>query len=94
MARWKGARVFVDAEEFRVETLCEVLDSVCNILLTLTASMRVPNFGICTVKGVGDTLAGRAEQGVVKPVEEVCRVVVLSSWLNSWRAVAAQLANS
>ena len=33
MARRKGAQVFFDAEEFRVDTLCEVLDSVCNILL-------------------------------------------------------------
>merc|ERR1712118_626834 len=35
------------------------------------APMRMPISGIYKIKGVGDVLAGRVEQGVVKPNEEV-----------------------
>merc|ERR1719246_438323 len=34
-------------------------------------SMRMPISGIYKIKGVGDVLAGRVEQGLVKPGEEV-----------------------
>ena len=33
--------------------------------------MRMPISGIYKIKGVGDVLAGRVEQGIVKPGEEV-----------------------
>ena len=33
--------------------------------------MRLPVSGIYKIKGVGDVLAGRVEQGIVKPNEEV-----------------------
>merc|ERR1712194_730458 len=33
--------------------------------------MRMPVSGIYKIKGVGDVLAGRVEQGIVKPNEEV-----------------------
>jgi len=35
------------------------------------SAMRLPISGIYKIKGVGDVLAGRVEQGVVKPNEEV-----------------------
>merc|ERR1712205_126763 len=35
------------------------------------AAMRLPVSGIYKIKGVGDVIAGRVEQGVVKPGEEV-----------------------
>merc|ERR1712167_134252 len=35
------------------------------------AAMRMPVSGIYKIKGVGDVLAGRVEQGIVKPGEEV-----------------------
>merc|ERR1712195_76556 len=37
----------------------------------ISAPMRMPISGIYKIKGVGDVLAGRVEQGVVKPGEEV-----------------------
>ena len=52
MAWWKGAKVFVDAEEFHVDTLHGVLSP-----------------GIYEINCVGDVLAGRVEQGIVKPGE-------------------------
>merc|ERR1711956_148951 len=36
-----------------------------------TSPMRMPVSGIYKIKGVGDVLAGRVEQGIVKPNEEV-----------------------
>merc|ERR1711971_834747 len=35
------------------------------------SAMRLPISGIYKIKGVGDVLAGRVEQGTVKPGEEV-----------------------
>ena len=35
------------------------------------AAMRLPVSGIYKIKGVGDVIAGRVEQGMVKPGEEV-----------------------
>ena len=71
-AWWKGAKVFVEAEEFHVDTLYDVLDKVCKVpSRPLTAPMRMPISGIYKIKGVGDVLAGRVEQGIVKPGEEV-----------------------
>merc|ERR1711966_257908 len=37
----------------------------------MEAPMRLPVSGIYKIKGVGDVVAGRVEQGVVKPGEEV-----------------------
>jgi translation elongation factor EF-1alpha len=37
----------------------------------LNAPMRLPISGIYKIKGVGDVLAGRVEQGEVKPGDEV-----------------------
>ena len=35
------------------------------------AKLRLPISGIYKIKGVGDVLAGRVEQGIVKPGDEV-----------------------
>merc|ERR1719262_432924 len=37
----------------------------------MDAAMRLPVSGIYKIKGVGDVIAGRVEQGMVKPGEEV-----------------------
>merc|ERR1711916_50950 len=72
MPWWKGTKVFVETTEFHVDTLYDVLDKVCKVpSRPLSAAMRMPISGIYKIKGVGDVLAGRVEQGVVKPGEEV-----------------------
>ena len=50
--------------------------SLCNSSLQVPerktdAPLRLPISGIYKIKGVGDVLAGRVEQGIVKPGDEV-----------------------
>ena len=69
---WKGMDVLVGKETIHVETVFDVLDIVCRIPeRPISAPMRMPISGIYKIKGVGDVLAGRVEQGIVKPGEEV-----------------------
>jgi len=74
MTWWKGMDVS-PAEGTtvqHVETLLQVLNDFCNIpTRPSSAPMRMPISGIYKIKGVGDVLAGRVEQGTVKPGEEV-----------------------
>merc|ERR1712012_2741 len=72
MPWWKGTKVYVETTEFHVDTVYDVLDKLCRVPeRPISAPMRMPISGIYKIKGVGDVLAGRVEQGVVKPGEEV-----------------------
>jgi translation elongation factor EF-1alpha len=72
MTWWSGTDVYVGEEKLHVETVYEVLDKMCRIPeRPKNAPMRMPTSGIYKIKGVGDVLAGRVEQGIVKPGEEV-----------------------
>merc|ERR1712118_135497 len=69
---WKGNEVEASGEKIMVKTLYDFLDQVCRVPeRPVSAPMRMPISGIYKIKGVGDVLAGRVEQGVVKPGEEV-----------------------
>merc|ERR1711985_152537 len=69
---WKGCDVVKGSDTMHVDTLLDVLDKFCSIPeRPISAPMRMPVSGIYKIKGVGDVLAGRVEQGVVKPGEEV-----------------------
>merc|ERR1739838_598163 len=62
----------VGSEKLHVDTVYVVLDKMCRVPeRPVSAPMRMPISGIYKIKGVGDVLAGRVEQGVVKPGEEV-----------------------
>ena len=72
MGWWKGQDVEVGSETIHVDTVYDVLDKMCRVPeRPVSAPMRMPISGIYKIKGVGDVLAGRVEQGVVKPGEEV-----------------------
>ena len=73
MGWWKGLDTIVGASEvIHYDTLYDVLDKICRVPeRPINAPMRMPISGIYKIKGVGDVLAGRVEQGVVKPGEEV-----------------------
>merc|ERR1719277_881145 len=70
---WKGMTIEYSAtEKVEVMTAYDVLNKMCRVPERPTsAPMRMPISGIYKIKGVGDVLAGRVEQGVVKPGEEV-----------------------
>merc|ERR1712170_239499 len=73
MSWFTGTDVIVGAsEKIHIDTLYDALDKMCRVPERPTsAPMRMPISGIYKIKGVGDVLAGRVEQGVVKPGEEV-----------------------
>jgi len=72
MTWWAGADVTLGSEKIHVDTLLHCFNDMCRVpARPIDAPMRLPISGIYKIKGVGDVLAGRVEQGVVKPNEEV-----------------------
>jgi elongation factor 1-alpha len=69
---WKGVDVDLNGTTVHVDTVHDFLDKICSVpMRPSSAPMRMPISGIYKIKGVGDVLAGRVEQGIVKPGEEV-----------------------
>merc|ERR1719337_323361 len=59
-------------EKLHIDTVQDALNDMARPPVRPTeAAMRLPVSGIYKIKGVGDVIAGRVEQGVVKPGEEV-----------------------
>merc|ERR1712017_57598 len=72
MPWWKGMDVAYGKETIHVDTLYDVFDKLFRVPeRPSSAPMRMPISGIYKIKGVGDVLTGRVEQGLVKPNEEV-----------------------
>jgi elongation factor 1-alpha len=73
MSWWAGVdKLDVDDKSVHIHTLYDALDTFCKPPgRNDKAPMRLPVSGIYKIKGVGDVLAGRVEQGVVLPNEEV-----------------------
>jgi len=76
MPWWNGMDIEIEAqkgtEKLHINTLFDVLDEMARPpVRPESAAMRLPVSGIYKIKGVGDVIAGRVEQGTVKPGEEV-----------------------
>jgi elongation factor 1-alpha len=73
MPWWKGQDVVAaDGRKLHVHTLLDCLnDWACIPARKTDAPMRVPISGIYKIKGVGDVVAGRVEQGTVVPGKDV-----------------------
>eukprot|EP00899_Mesostigma_viride_P023106 jgi/Mesvir1/3980/Mv15039-RA.7 len=73
MEWWTGMDVKnLEGKTIKCHTLLNVLNDYATVPERKTdAPMRLPISGIYKIKGVGDVLAGRVEQGIVKPGEEV-----------------------
>jgi elongation factor 1-alpha len=76
MAWWNGNDIEVPTksgvETLHIDTIYDVLDKMSRPpQRDVDKAMRMPVSGIYKIKGVGDVLAGRVEQGIVKPGEEV-----------------------
>merc|ERR1712224_982116 len=71
MTWWKGMDVACGKETLHVDTIYDVFNNLFRVPeRPSSAAMRLPISGIYKIKGVGDVLAGRVEQGVVKPGED------------------------
>jgi elongation factor 1-alpha len=73
MPWWKGQKVkALDGTEVQVNTLHDALDLFVQIPKRPTEqTLRVPVSGIYKIKGVGDVITGRVEQGTLKPGQEI-----------------------
>merc|ERR1739847_261029 len=73
MAWWEGQKVKISKEKgCHLTTLKEALDIfVQPAKRDLELNMRLPLSGVYKIKGVGDVLTGRVEQGAVHPGDEV-----------------------
>ncbi|KAK3287439.1 hypothetical protein CYMTET_5048 [Cymbomonas tetramitiformis] len=72
MGWWEGVDVLRGKDKVHIDCLKDALNEFVTLPERKTdAPMRLPISGIYKIKGVGDVLAGRVEQGIVKPGEEV-----------------------
>jgi len=72
MSWWSGQDILVEKATMHIDTLYDCLNDMCKPPgRNDSAAMRMPVSGIYKIKGVGDVIAGRIEQGLVKPNEEV-----------------------
>jgi len=73
MAWWKGAEIEVPGKGKK--TVFTLLDSLEEMVVpperAPNKAMRTPISGVYKIKGAGDVLTGRVEQGIVKPGDEV-----------------------
>merc|ERR1719498_1739528 len=70
LSGWMGDNL--NKKSFHIDTLYDCLNDMCSPPgRNESGAMRLPVSGIYKIKGVGDVLAGRVEQGIVKPNEEV-----------------------
>lgn len=64
--------ILLPAPQVHVHTLLDALNEMADVPERKTdAPLRLPISGAYKIKGVGDVLAGRVEQGIVKPGDEV-----------------------
>jgi len=69
---WKGADVEINGNKIHIDTLLDALEKMVYLPERKPdAVMRLPISGVYKIKGTGDVLTGRVEQGLVKPGEEV-----------------------
>jgi elongation factor 1-alpha len=72
MPWWKGQEVTVGDSKVNVVTLLDALNNMVTAPERKeNTKMRCPVSGVYKIKGVGDVITGRVEQGVIKPGEEV-----------------------
>jgi len=72
MTWWNGADIKQGKTVVHVDTLLDVLEKFVTVpQRPSSAPARTPISGIYKIKGIGDVLTGRVEQGTVRPSEEV-----------------------
>ncbi len=69
---FKGVDVEVGKEKVHIDTLADALEKMVKIPKRPTdAKLRMPVSGVYKIKGVGDVITGRVEQGNVNPEDQI-----------------------
>jgi len=72
MAWWKGADVKSQKKPVHCDTLLHCLENMVKLpKRAVKKALRMPVSGVYKIKGVGDVITGRVEQGQVAPGDEV-----------------------
>ena len=73
MPWWKGVDIKVSkTEKIHIHTLLDALENLCRVpKRPKDAALRMPVNGVYKIKGVGDVITGRVEQGSCEPGQEV-----------------------
>lgn len=71
MPWWNGQNLEVGGKKYTVTTLLDALNNVPRVERKLDAPLRAPVSGVYKIKGVGDVITARIEQGKVSPGDEV-----------------------
>lgn len=72
MSWWSGCDVLVGKEKIHIDTLSDALEKMVKIPpRPMDATLRMPVSGVYKIKGVGDVITGRVEQGIIKPEDQV-----------------------
>jgi len=71
MGWWSGVDIVIGKEKHHIDTLYDCLNNMVTLPERCNdKNLRMPLSGIFKIKGVGDVLTGRLEQGTVKPGDE------------------------
>lgn len=72
MGWWKGVDVQVGSETIHVDNVLDALEKFAHVPERPTdALLRMPVSGVYNIKGVGNVITGRVEQGTIKPGDEI-----------------------
>ena len=72
MPWFKGCDVEVEKEKIHLDTLADALEKMVKLPKRPTdTKLRMPVSGVYKIKGVGDVITGRVEQGKVNPEDQV-----------------------
>lgn len=71
MPWWQGQEIEVNGSKTKVVTLLDALNNIQKPERKFDALLRAPVSGIYKIKGVGDVITARIEQGKLNPGEEV-----------------------
>lgn len=72
MKWWSGADIMVEKDKIHVDTLADALEKMVRIPpRPEDKKLRMPVSGVYKIKGSGDVITGRVEQGKIKPEDQI-----------------------
>lgn len=72
MKWWSGCDVMVEKDKVHIDTLADALEKMVRIPpRPEDKKLRMPVSGVYKIKGSGDVITGRVEQGIIKPEDQI-----------------------